>query len=85
MSPAPPAHPLLPCQRNHPDHFQHPLHLRALAISDADSSQYRNVAILTRRNFLSGVPFLTGTAGHVRVIEHRPGANNVHVDPVSPC
>ena len=68
MSPVPPAHPLLPCLRNHPDHFQRPLHLRALAIPDADSNQYRNVPTLTRGNFAKCViPFLTG---HVRVIEH---------------
>jgi hypothetical protein len=57
-------------------------------MTTTDSSNHRNVPILTRANFpkweVQVLSCLTGTADHVRVIERRRDSTDAYVDPVRP-
>jgi len=57
-------------------------------MSNTESSHYRKVPILTKVNFpkweIQVISYLTGTADHVRIIEHCWGSNNTLVDPTCP-
>jgi hypothetical protein len=56
-------------------------------MSDADSGRYRIVPIHTRGKFprweIQVIFYITDAADNVRVIERRPGANNVYADLVA--
>ena len=85
----------MPLLRAPPDHchsFPRSLSLHAdcpLIMSNMESSHYRKVPILTKVNFpkweIQVISYLTGTADHVRVIEHHWGSNNTLVNPARPA